>query len=298
MKQLLLLISILQIMTSCKGQENNTTFSQTISENEKQLSAILDTLDNPYYWQTTPLDRMGYVPPGAYDNFDKKYPFRTQLRQLLDSIKTVLEKPMSESYLLTLLAPKYTNKLDANYRRIADKLIEFHSDSTNLKLWDIAIAKYETDRKYVYDDLRAYVIEKFVDKQILKDQTRAYIILNKDFKTHYFGYFDKEIDLKVIDAQILYLQTEMKKQSLGDASRWAGYLFIENGLLPRYDAPVNFRNWYQAKYYNKNAKKDEKSYPDWDNDDDKKNVELTIRFLKAIKENYDEINEEYKIKKE
>lgn len=281
MKQFLLLLAILQIMTSCKGQENNTTFSQTISDNEKQLSAILDTLDNPYYWQTTPLDRMGYVPPGAYDNFDKKYPFRTQLRQLLDSIKIVIEKPMSESYLLTLLAPKYTHKLDVNYRKIADKLIAFHSDSTNLKLWNIAIAKYETDREYVYDDLRAYVIWEFVRKGLLKKITKPYILKNKLLNANYYNYLDKEIDLLIIDEQIKYLETELKKENMGDAPRWAGLLF-DKMISPKkycgreYEYYLRYDNQFSAS-------------------ESKENVDLTIKILKEVKANYDQIHIDCKL---
>lgn len=187
MKDFLLIFAITQFMISCNGQENRNTFSQTINENEKHLSAILDTLDNEYYWQQIPEDLMGRTPPNGYW---KKYPFRVKLYELLDDIKVTLAKPMSAEYLLTLYDTKHTRKIGEHYKTIAEKLISFHSDSTNLKLWNIAIAKYETDREYLYDNLREYVIWEFVRNKILEDKTRAYIVLNKDFKTQYFGHFE------------------------------------------------------------------------------------------------------------
>ncbi len=193
---------------------HGNTFSQTIHENEKHLSTILDTLDNQYYWQLTPEDMMGRIPP---KHWQKKYPFRIKRNELLNEIKITLEKPISLNYLFTLFNTKHKKKISSSYRKIADKIMAFDSKDANLKLWNITANK-ETYFSY---QLTLYIVHKFISNNLFKDKTKTYVLSNNYFNVHYFGCIDKEVDLKVIDAQINYLKKEMKKEQYGDAPRWA-----------------------------------------------------------------------------
>jgi hypothetical protein len=249
------------------------TFSQTIKNNEKHLSAILDTLDNDYYWQDIPEDYWGRIPPEGYW---KKYPFRVELYKLLDEMKKTLEKPMSADYLLALYDPKHTRKIGRHYNEIADKIISFQSDSICLKLWGTATAKSLTDPEYLDKDLTDYVVREFVRKGILKDKTKSYILQNKDFEAMYYNFIDKEIDILIIDEQIAYLKTEMMKKDLGDSPRWANLLF------DKMITPIAYCQREYTYYMGLESR--------WDNYDDKKNVKMTIRILENIKKNYDQLH--------
>ena len=267
-------------------------FSQATIDNEKQLSTILDTLDNAYYWQAIPEDRMSHV-PDYNPSFLEKYPHRIALYKLLDNLKIALQQPMSVSYLVTLFDLKHQKKIGSEYNLIVDKIISFNSDNGNLQLWDTVVGKPIGNIHKTYKQLIQYVVNQFVYKSILKEKTKAYLVQTNNFKSNYFGYFDKEIDLKIVNAQIEYLNTERAKMDSGDAPRWSGHLFLDEGIKnPK--SPINYHNWYVKHfYYDKVAAGKKLNYSDfeWDHYNDKKNIDLTIRFLNAIKDKYDLIHQ-------
>lgn len=259
---------------TCKGQNSPDL---KLKENEKQLSAILDSLDNEYYWQRIREDMMSSMPPMS-ENFDKKYPFRKELVRLCGEVFLSLKNPMSGNYLLSLFNPKYTRIFSYDYMKVIDKIILLNDDSINLELWNI-IMKKSTGLDYVDDQLRKYLVRTFIINAKLKNETRAYILEHNDFNVGYFGYFEKSIDFKIIDAQIDYLT---KNQN----SRLQSHLFIENGIrFP--NCNLKLQEWYlEEHYYTKNDSKEKIAFKNFDWDSDKKNCELTIRFLRAIKDNY------------
>ena len=280
MKKILFLFCIMIV-------QNN--FSQTINENEKQLSVILDSLNNNYYHQSIPEDFMGRTPPQGYW---KKYPFRVKLYKFFDEVETILKKPLSPDYLLTLYDKKFQRNMSQYYITITDKILKVNSNDSNLKLWNFATIELTDNGKFTNWQFTNYVVREFVRLEILKEHTKNYILKNLDFNVNYCGHFGKEIDLKIIDAQIAILETNMKMQYLGDAPRWAGYLFLENAVKLKKNCTINLADWYRYKYYYLKVEQGIKvnySDYDWDNYIDKKNVELTIRFLNALKENYVEI---------
>ncbi len=76
-----------------------------------------------------------------------------------------------------------------------------------------------------------------------------------------------------------------------------GYLFLENGIRSKKGCSINYHDWYLLNFYSKKIEIGlEVSFSDfdWDNYNDKKNIELTIRFLKKIKEKYNEFSQECK----
>jgi hypothetical protein len=254
------------------------TFAQTAG-NEQKLSAILDTLDNPFYWKTVPEDSWGIIPDEGYW---KKYPHRVKLFMLRDSTNSLLNSPLSTPFLLSLLDKESARKLAFDYLIIADKIFDSSSENAKRVLLNYALLPDDSSANYTALNnmqFRPYVINECIQRELFKEVTRAYIVANNDFNTAYYNYFDKEIDLKIIENQISYLHAEMLKPELGDASRWAGYLFLESGLKPwRFCKVQSYRELFPTQDFQ------------WETNNNEKNVNMVLRFLERIKNEYEMLN--------
>jgi hypothetical protein len=253
--------------------------AQTSAENEKKISAILDSLENPYYWKSIPEDSWGRIPDEGYW---KKYPHRVKLFELKDSCRYTLQKDIRIPYLVSLLDKKTAQKMSSTFLIIADKIFESNSNDSKLALLNYALLPDDSSDNYyalITMQFKPYVINECINRGLFKDITRTYVVENNDYSTAYFNYFDKEIDLEIIDSQINYLKSEMIKPDLGDASRWAGYLFLEAGVKPwRYCNVLSYRELFPAVDFQ------------WDNNNDQKNINMVLRFLERIKSEYETIN--------
>ncbi|WP_103867636.1 hypothetical protein [Aquimarina sp. I32.4] len=210
-KVIVLFFCIITTISSCGQSTNNT-----MVEKEKRIILILDTLKNDYFWQNIPSDLLGYVPP----NFDfeaetKKYPFRIERYNYRLELDSLMDKNLSESFLISLLNREYRNQQKYFCYDLTTKLFTYQTDSSyaalyhffikNPKYYDIAVELVK--RNKYYNKIREYILE--LDNNILVE--------------HYFylHVFEEETDKLLLDKIANYVQNKLDSEEF-----FAAYLKV------------------------------------------------------------------------
>jgi hypothetical protein len=190
-------------MTSC-GQTTNET--PALNEDETRITVILDTLKNDYYWQRVPSDSWGRIPlESDYEREREIYPFRAALDNYRQELDTLLDKNLSEDFLINLLNKKeeYRQRLTYFFDQVPDKLLACQSDSACAALYRFWLANPE------YADIAI----ELVVKNRYKDKIQNNILQAEDeifMRYHYhFHIFDKKTQIQFVDRIARYAKNKL-----------------------------------------------------------------------------------------
>ncbi|MGL4632439.1 MAG: hypothetical protein ACRCVT_14650, partial [Leadbetterella sp.] len=217
---------------------SNLSWGQDFSQNEKDLQTLLDTLDNPYYWTLVPENSMSIRP--AINTYED-YPNKVALFEKLHKIDSLLKMPLSNAFLLTLFDKKHYHKVTNKYPWIADKIFDSKDIDSIKTLWNLVNVRND-DSFELLNRTPFYIVNKLIYLDILKDETRKFIYEKEYYHPSFFGYYDSKTDFKILNIEIKGLKSELKKPDMGDAPRWASYLYLDGGLRFR-NCGIDMRAW-------------------------------------------------------
>ena len=226
-------------MTSCV----QTT---TLNEYEERITIILDTLKNDYYWQHIPSDFMGRILPNYdYNAERKKYSFRVARDNYWQELDSLLEKKLSETFLINLLNEEHKRGLAHYFHKVTDKLFSCQSDSAyaalyhfvavNPEYYQIALELVKNNRHK--DEIRNCILQIPADNY----NSVGYI-------SSYLRLFDEETDKLILAKVYQYVRDNLDKETM--AANWRASV-IARYYFPDYDADElhkQFDNW-QTKHY-------------------------------------------------
>ena len=186
------------------GQTTNNT--PALSKYEKRIIVILDTLKNDYYWQPLPSELIDCVLPDFnYEEELEKYPFRKARDSYWQELDNLLNKNLSEAFLISLLNKEYKRTLARFFSMIGSKLFACQSDSAyaalchfiaaNPEYYDIAFKLVENNR--YKDELRNCLLQTPVDDKFV------------EYLPRYFRIFDKETDKQLLDKILPYIKDKL-----------------------------------------------------------------------------------------
>lgn len=169
---------------------------------ESRISVLLDTLDNPEYWQSIPSNFMGKAP-----DFIFTPPYRIKLIEYKSELDELIthKDSLSNEFLIRILDYKNEPKLnlymvimyltDRNTKQVENVLYDFFNQNI-YSLYNVDIAKYFVNENSVYADS--------VKQLLLADN--AY----NDILFKYLRVFDKETDAKILELTAEYVKSNLK----------------------------------------------------------------------------------------
>ncbi|MDR6969581.1 hypothetical protein J2X31_003614 [Flavobacterium arsenatis] len=226
MKKLLSLIAILPFMTFCQNKE--------LSETEKRMETILDSLNQAYLWQPVREDMMSSIPPAGYI---KKYPHRVKLYAYLNEVDSLSKKDLSQQFLIQIFDTVNFRKL--NFYNLTDKLLTFKTETAYNKLFTI-FSDSSTDYQ-----LRRYIGLGLIRNNQFKDQIRQYILTSNLHDTMTFAYlkqFDEATDKLILKRIVDYMKLNLKETP---SKSFSYVLVLENYYDKKFEEDLN-------KYFGKN----------------------------------------------
>lgn len=215
-------------ITSC-GQTTNKT--PVLNEDEKRIIVILDTLQNDYYWQTTSDDLLGHLPqnyfsPECIKARREKYPFRAARDDYWQELDSLLDKKLSEDFLISLLNSEHRQELGYLLQRVPEKLFDCQTDNAYAALYHFAMSKIEYYEHYE-------IIIKLLKNNQYKDEIRNYVLqteIDETFIDRFFYQYvyilGKETDKQIIEKTIQYAKS--KRCTKPFSAYWAARAVIHN----------------------------------------------------------------------
>ena len=205
MKKTLILINLC-IMASTASCAQTTNQTSVLNEHEKRITVILDTLKNDYYWQGVPSDLFGRIPLDSdYEREREEYPFRADRDNYVQELDSLLNKNLSEDFLINLLNTEHRHELGYFLRVVPEKLFDCQSDKAYAALYRFVVANPER-----YD-----IIIKLVENNQYKDEIRNYILqttIDETFISNilyrYLYILGKETDKQILDKIIRYAEAK------------------------------------------------------------------------------------------